>query len=115
MTVEQALEELKRCADEFAMMQDSINNHEKFLNSFGKVYDYFEYITNNTENDPNEAEFDDRWLEACDIVDNISRKNPNLEKWSEKIMTLSGKDDNISTEKSFLEKIADQISSFNGN
>lgn len=89
MTVEQALEELEKRADEFAIMEDNFDNRDEFLNSWKKVYDLFEYIANNMEVDPNSGELDSRFLEANNIVENISVKNPALENWVEKILCLN--------------------------
>ena len=88
MTVEQALEELKKYSSELAMMEDNANNHEEFLSSWKKVYDLFEYVANNIEVDPNSGDIDERLFEADEIVQSISSKNPNLENWVEKILCL---------------------------
>lgn len=90
MTIEQALEELKNAANELTVIGDAnqalINNPEYFNNLWEKVKYYYDYITNNTENDPNaEDGFDERWLAACDIVGDIETNNPTLADWVMKI------------------------------
>lgn len=89
MTVEQALEELKKCANEFAMVGDSEqaieNNKEEFFNKYEQVKKYYQYITDNTENNPIEGIFDDIWLEACDVVGSLEN-NRGLDEWVEKIL-----------------------------
>ncbi len=53
MTVEQALEELKKYAQEFAEIGDAkqaiSNNKEEFLHRWSKVNQYYKYVINNTE------------------------------------------------------------------
>lgn len=85
MTVEQAMEELKKYADEFAIMEDNDSNHENFLVCYRKVYDLYDYITKNIDVDPNSGELDSRLLETADIVESISIKNPSLSNWVDRI------------------------------
>ena len=89
MTVEYALEELKNVASEFSMVGDAkqaiINNEKYFLDLFNKIKQYYQYITDNTQNIPDEVVFDERWLEACDVIGDIETKNPSLKEWVAKI------------------------------
>lgn len=92
MTIEEELEALRKSAREFANIGDAklaIETDEGAFNSkLEEVKRHFKYISYHTENNPSECIFDDRWLEACDIVGGIETTNPSLEKWVADIIAL---------------------------
>ena len=79
MPIEQALEELKKYAKEFASVGDAKqaikNNNEDFLHKWGKVNQYYNYVINNT------ACMSDEWFKAVGILSDITMDNPSLEEW----------------------------------
>lgn len=92
MTIEEELEALRKSAEEFTNLGDAnqaIENDEGlFYAKFEEVKKHFKYITYHTVNNPSECVFDDRWLQACDIVGEIETANPSLGKWVADIIAL---------------------------
>lgn len=84
MSIEQALEELKKYAQEFSKVGDAkqaiASNKDEFLHKWAKVNQYYKYIMNNTK------AMSDEWFMAIDIISDISMDNPSLEEWIEKIV-----------------------------
>ena len=69
MSIEQALEELKKYADEFTQVGDATQaistNKDDFLHKFAKVNQYYKYVVNNSEIRS------DEWFMAVDIIEDI--------------------------------------------
>ena len=86
MPIEQALEELKKYAKEFASVGDAKqaiqNDKEDFLHRWGKVNQYYKYVINNTKS------MSDDWWTAMEIITDIVEENPSLDEWA-KQMTVS--------------------------
>ena len=84
MPIDQALEELKKYAKEFASVGDAKqaiqNDKEDFLHKWGKVNQYYKFIINNTK-----GMSDERFM-AVDIISDISIDNPSLEEWVEQMI-----------------------------
>ena len=84
MTVEQAILELKKCANDLIAVGDANSfiksNKEEFIHRWIKVMQYYNYILNNINIDS--EEFD----EFIDIMNDITEKNPSLESWIYDIM-----------------------------
>ena len=84
MPIEQALEELKKYAQEFTQVGDAkqaiATNKDEFLHKWAKVNQYFKYIVNNTKG------MSDEWFTAVDIISDIAIDNPSLEEWIEPII-----------------------------
>ena len=91
-SIEKELDELRKSALDFATVGDAkeaIETDEiNFMGKFEEVKKHFKYISYNTHNDLANGEFDDKWLEACDIVGEIETQNPSLKKWVAKIIAL---------------------------
>lgn len=94
MTIEQALEELKKYAQEFAKIGDAkqaiSNNKEEFLHRWSKVNQYYKYVVNNTKG------MSDEWFAAIDIISDIAVDNPSLEEWIQQM--LESKNEKIHTQ-----------------
>lgn len=93
MPIDKALEELKKFAQEFTNIGDAEQaiqkNKDDFLRKWFEVNRYYKYIINN-------AEFrSPEWLEAIDIVGDISIDNPSLEKWVDDIFAPPKKENTI--------------------
>ncbi len=76
--MEKELEELRKAAKEFAMIGDAREyikiNKDDFIHKWFKVNQYFKYVINNYKDATD-------FLEAYDIVSDISIDNPTLEVW----------------------------------
>lgn len=85
MPVEQALEELKKYAQELIKVGDArqaiTSNKDDFFHKWGKVNQYYKYIIKNV------PLMSDQWFEAIDILSDISQANPSLEEWIEEMIT----------------------------
>ena len=86
MPIEQALEELKKYAKEFAVVGDAKQaiqtNKDDFLHKWAKVNQYYKYVINNTKS------MSDEWWMATEIISDIAVDNPSLDEWVEQ-MTIS--------------------------
>ncbi len=103
MSIEQALKELERHAEEFTNIGDAEqaiqSNKDDFLRKWFEVNRYFKYIVNNVEFRSPE------WVEALEIVSDIADDNPSLGEWvdmivvpkKEKTVTQSQNNTNIDT------------------
>lgn len=84
MPIEQALEELKKYAQDFTNIGDAKqaikNNKEDFLHKWAKVMQYYKYVNDHTEG------MSDEWLTAIDILCDIAIDNPSLEEWVQQII-----------------------------
>ncbi len=84
MPIKQALEELKKYAQEFAKVGDAKqaiqNNKDDFLRKWTKVMQYYKYIVENTKI------MSDEWFMAVDTLSDISIDNPSLEEWIQQII-----------------------------
>ena len=89
MSVEQALEELKKYAQDFTKVGDAKqaiqNNKEDFLHKWTKVMQYYNYIMKKTEN------MSEDWFQAIDILSDIISDNSSLEEWVIMIINPNGK------------------------
>lgn len=79
MPIEQALEELKKRAQDFAAISD-VNktikeNKDEFIHKWKEVYQYYKYIVDNVEFSG------EIWSKATKIITDISIDNPDLEEW----------------------------------
>lgn len=79
MPIDQALEELKKYAQDLASVGDAREyikvNRQDFLNKFAKVVQYYNYIKENCKGT--------EWADLVDIAANIKRINPSLDKFVE--------------------------------
>ena len=84
MPIEQALEELKKYAQDFTKVGDAKqaiqNNKEDFLHKWTKVMQYYKYVVDNTKG------MSDEWFTAVDILSDIAIDNPSLEEWVQQII-----------------------------
>ncbi|UKI27192.1 MAG: hypothetical protein L6V91_00445 [Bacilli bacterium] len=84
MSIEQALEELKKYARDFANVGDAKqaiqNNKEDFLHKWTKVMQFYKYIIENVKS------MSDEWFMAVDILSDVSVDNPSLEEWVQQII-----------------------------
>lgn len=84
MSIEQALKELKKYAQEFTQVGDAkkaiATNKDDFLHKWSKVNQYYKYIVNNTKG------MSDEWFMAVDIISDITIINPSLEEWIEQML-----------------------------
>lgn len=78
MPLEQALEELKKYAQELTKIEET--NKDEFIHQWAKVNQYYKYIIKNAPS------MSDEWFTAIDIISDIASENPNLEKWVEMIV-----------------------------
>ena len=100
MSIEQALEELKKYADEFTQVGDATQaistNKDDFLHKFAKVNQYYKYVVNNSEI------MSDEWFMAVDIISDIATNNPSLEEWVEQMTKPAQEKTQIKSQDSFL-------------
>lgn len=84
MPIEQALEELRKYAQEFTRVGDAkqaiATNKDDFLYKLFKINQYYNYIVYNTKN------MSDEWFTAIDIISDIVMDNPSLKEWIEQII-----------------------------
>ena len=103
MPLEQAMEELKKYADELTKIGDANTvikqDKEALIAKFAKVTQYYHYILSKA----NESDAKDRATvyEAADIIADITDDNPSLEPWVNIILGLEEKKTN-SNELAFL-------------
>lgn len=94
MSIEQALEELKKYARDFANVGDAKqaiqNNKEDFLHKWTKVMQFYKYIIENVKS------MSDEWFMAVDILSDVSVDNPSLEEWVQQI--IEPKNEKIQTQ-----------------
>ena len=99
MSIEQALEELKKYADEFTQVGDATQaistNKDDFLHKFAKVNQYYKYVVNNSEI------MSDEWFMAVDIISDIATNNPSLEEWVEQMTKPAQEKTQIKSQDSF--------------
>lgn len=89
MTIEKALEELKKYAKEFTEVGDAKqaikNDKDGFLHKFIKVNQYYKYIIRNVK------DVNDEFFAAVNIVGDISFNNPSLDEYVNIIIGVDSK------------------------
>ena len=84
MLVEQAVEDLKKYAEDFTKVgdaQQAINaNKDEFIHKWAKVMQYYKYICDHCE------ALSKEFLDAVDILADIACENPSLKEWVEQII-----------------------------
>lgn len=117
MTVEQALQELKKYVQELVAVgnvKEYIQiNREDFIHRWSKVNQYYNYLINKVKNDS------DEWWDIIDIMSDIPIDNPSLEEWVLLIMNSSKRQknkanlSNVATSGEYeAEEISHQITSY---
>lgn len=84
MSIEEALVELRKRADDFTKVGDAKEaqgkDKEGFLILYRRVLQYFNYISHSKDKTP------DQLLEAYEIIGDISTNNPSLKEWTDLII-----------------------------
>lgn len=84
MPLDQALEELKKYAEDFIAVGDANQaiaaNKDEFFHKWTKVFQYYNYIvTNSKVGSP-------KWFDALDVLSDIELANPSLEEWVKRMI-----------------------------